>query len=122
VATPEGARHVVPGGPAALATAGAGDVLAGVLAALCAAAEAAAPGSLVPHRMAELAAAGVLLHAEAARRAVDRLASVGLAPSSGLTAGDVAGALPAARAALEATADARPSGHADWEANAGSGC
>ncbi|MFN2321780.1 MAG: NAD(P)H-hydrate dehydratase [Trueperaceae bacterium] len=109
VAAPDGTLHVVPGGPPALATAGAGDVLAGVLAALCAAAEAAAEAdgtvTLDVRRTADLAAAGALLHAEAARQALTRLARQGAAPSTGMTAGDVARALPAARAVLEAAAD-----------------
>ena len=104
IAVPDGALHVVPGGPPALATAGAGDVLAGVIAALCAAAEADAPGAIDLRRTAELAAAGALWHAEAARQALDRLAAEHVAPSAGLTAGDVAAALPAARAVLEAAA------------------
>ena len=107
VAAPNGTLHVVPGGPAALATAGAGDVLAGVLAALCAAAQADEPGTLDAGRTAELAAAGVLLHAEAARQALARLAPHGATPTTGMTAGDVANALPAARAVLEAAADGR---------------
>ncbi len=107
VAAPDGTLHVVPGGPAALATAGAGDVLAGVLAALCAAAEADAPGMLDGRRVAELAAAGALMHAEAARQALARLARAGAPPSTGMTAGDVACALPSARAVLEAAADGR---------------
>ncbi len=107
VAAPGGPVHLVPGGPPALATAGAGDVLAGVLAALCAAAEAEAPGALDTRRMAELAAAGTLLHAEAARRAVARHATTDATPSTGMTAADVAHALPAARAVLEAAADIR---------------
>ncbi len=107
VAAPDGALQVVAGGPAALATAGAGDVLAGVLAALCAAAEADEQTTLDVPRMAELAAAGALLHAEAARQALARLAGDGAPPSTGLTAGDVARALPAARAVLERAADGR---------------
>jgi NAD(P)H-hydrate epimerase len=107
VAAPGGPLHVIPGGPAALATAGAGDVLAGVLAALCAAAEADAPGTLDPRRTAELAAAGVALHAEAARQAQAGPTRGGAPPSTGMTGGDVAAALPAARAVLEAAADRR---------------
>lgn len=135
VATPDGALELVPPGPAALATAGAGDVLAGLLGAvLAAAASAAATDAAVgdrtatdaapsrstptPAAVAALAAAVATWHAEAARLAAtaciaaseacaaaqDGPASVGRAASAGLTAGDVADALPAARAALEAAA------------------
>ena len=106
IAGPDGTLHVVPGGPPALATAGAGDVLGGVIAALCAAAAAEGRRGLDLRRMTELAAAGTLWHAEAARQALARLGAERGAPSTGLTAGDVAAALPAARAVLEAAAGA----------------
>jgi ADP-dependent NAD(P)H-hydrate dehydratase / NAD(P)H-hydrate epimerase len=114
IAAPGGPLHLVPGGPPALATAGSGDVLAGVLAALLAAAAAGAGAAGGPdaaegrpwdaRTSATLAAAGVALHAEAARQALAAWASGGTAPSAGLTAADVAASLPAARAVLEATA------------------
>jgi NAD(P)H-hydrate epimerase len=88
VAEPAGWVAVSPGATPALATAGTGDVLTGVIAALLA-------QGLEPFAA---AAAGVWLHAEAGRRAQRRLGSV-----EGVIASDVIEALPAARAvAVEA--------------------
>jgi hydroxyethylthiazole kinase-like uncharacterized protein yjeF len=83
VAAPSGVVAVSPGGTPALATAGTGDVLTGVIAALLAQgldAFAAAAG-------------GVWLHAKAGREAARRLGVV-----EGVIASDVIEALPAARA------------------------
>lgn len=84
VVSPGGAVAVSRGGSPALASAGTGDVLTGVIAALMAAG--AEPFTA--------AAAGVWLHAEAGREAARRQ---GLA--EGVIAGDVIAALPAARRA-----------------------
>ena len=81
VATPEGTAWANPTGTPFLATAGTGDVLAGLLASLLAAG--------LPADRAAIAAA--FLHGLAARRAVDELGAAG-AP---LTAAGVADALPA---------------------------
>jgi len=110
VAGPDGGCRVVPGGPAALAVAGTGDVLAGAIGALWgayAAAQSAAHGAAhgAGGPPIDLLAAAVVLHAEAARIALARLAPDGAPPSGGLLADDVVAALPAARAALEALAD-----------------
>jgi ADP-dependent NAD(P)H-hydrate dehydratase / NAD(P)H-hydrate epimerase len=88
------APTVVPGGGAALAVAGSGDVLAGVIGALLAPMrgdEGDVRGALI---------AAVAMHAEAARIALARLAPLG-APSAGLIASDVIDALPAARGIFE---------------------
>jgi NAD(P)H-hydrate epimerase len=82
IADPEGRVAVSPGGSPALATAGTGDVLTGVIAALLA-------QRLEPFAA---AAAGVCLHAAAGRRAAR---AVGAA--EGVVASDVIAALPAAR-------------------------
>lgn len=82
VARPDGEVLVVTAGDARLATAGTGDVLSGVIAALLA-------RGLDPFRA---AAAGAFLHGTAAA----------LGPADGLIASDVAAALPAALAALGA--------------------
>ncbi len=103
IAAPDGRLGLVPGGPAALATAGAGDVLAGAVGAVLAAAADAhreEPSGRRTDRL-DLAAAAVALHAEAARRALARFAVEGHTPSAGIGAGDVADALPQARAVLE---------------------
>jgi hydroxyethylthiazole kinase-like uncharacterized protein yjeF len=81
VATPEGTAWANPTGTPMLATAGTGDVLAGLLASLLAAG--------LPVDRAAVAAA--FLHGLAARRAADRLGGGG-AP---VTASDIAEALPA---------------------------
>jgi NAD(P)H-hydrate epimerase len=87
VAEPDGRVAVSRGGSPALASAGTGDVLSGVLAALLAQGLDAFSA----------ACAGVYLHAEAGRQAARRLGTV-----EGVIASDVIEALPAARAAAEA--------------------
>jgi ADP-dependent NAD(P)H-hydrate dehydratase / NAD(P)H-hydrate epimerase len=82
IAEPSGRVAVSPGGTPALATAGTGDVLTGVIAALLAA-------GLEPFAA---AAAGVWLHAEAGREAARRQGS-----NEGVVASDVIAALPAVR-------------------------
>jgi NAD(P)H-hydrate epimerase len=91
VAAPDGSVAVSPGATPALATAGTGDVLTGVIAALLA-------QGLEPLAA---AAAGVWLHAEAGRQAARALGAV-----EGVIAGDVIEALPAARARACAPAGA----------------
>jgi hydroxyethylthiazole kinase-like uncharacterized protein yjeF len=82
IAEPSGRVAVSPGGSPALATAGTGDVLTGVIAAL-----------LAQELDAFTAAAGgVWLHAEAGRQAARRVGAV-----EGVIATDVIAALPAAR-------------------------
>jgi ADP-dependent NAD(P)H-hydrate dehydratase / NAD(P)H-hydrate epimerase len=80
IATPRGEVLVVDHGDERLATAGSGDVLAGMIAALLAA-------GLVPERA---AAAAAWLHADAARRG----------PRRGLLAGDIIDLIPAAVGSL----------------------
>jgi hydroxyethylthiazole kinase-like uncharacterized protein yjeF len=82
IAAPDGIVAVSPGGSPALATAGTGDVLTGVIAALLA------------HGLEAFAAAaaGVWLHAEAGREAARRVGA-----AEGVIASDVIAALPAAR-------------------------
>jgi ADP-dependent NAD(P)H-hydrate dehydratase / NAD(P)H-hydrate epimerase len=82
IADPSGCVAVSPGGTPALATAGTGDVLTGVIAALLAA-------GLDPF---SAAVAGVSLHAEAGREAARRQGA-----AEGVVATDVIAALPAAR-------------------------
>jgi ADP-dependent NAD(P)H-hydrate dehydratase / NAD(P)H-hydrate epimerase len=82
IADPSGRVAVSPGGTPALATAGTGDVLTGVIAALLAA-------GLDPF---SAAAAGVSLHAQAGREAARRQGA-----AEGVVATDVIAALPAAR-------------------------
>ena len=82
IADPSGRVAVSPGGAPALATAGTGDVLTGVIAALLSA-------GLDPFTA---AAAGVSLHAEAGREAARRQGA-----NEGVVASDVIAALPAAR-------------------------
>jgi ADP-dependent NAD(P)H-hydrate dehydratase / NAD(P)H-hydrate epimerase len=82
IADPSGRVAVSPGGTPALATAGTGDVLTGVIVALLAA-------GLDPF---SAAAAGVSLHAEAGREAARRQGA-----AEGVVATDVIAALPAAR-------------------------
>jgi hydroxyethylthiazole kinase-like uncharacterized protein yjeF len=82
IAEPSGRVAVSPGGAPALATAGTGDVLTGVIAALLAA-------GLDPFTA---AAAGVSLHAQAGREAARRQGA-----AEGVVASDVIAALPAAR-------------------------
>jgi NAD(P)H-hydrate epimerase len=86
IADPGGRVAVSRGGSPALATAGTGDVLTGILAALLAAGLDAFTA----------AAAAVWLHAEAGRRAATRVGSV-----EGVIATDVIDALPGARAGAE---------------------
>jgi NAD(P)H-hydrate epimerase len=83
VCDPHGLFGVSRGGSPALATAGTGDVLTGVIAALLA-------QGLEPFAA---ACAGVWLHAEAGREAARRVGAV-----EGVLASDVIDALPAARA------------------------
>ena len=85
VAEPSGRVAVSPGATPALATAGTGDVLTGVIAALLAA-------GLDPFAA---AAAGVSLHAEAGREAARRQGA-----AEGVVASDVIAALPAARGGI----------------------
>jgi ADP-dependent NAD(P)H-hydrate dehydratase / NAD(P)H-hydrate epimerase len=80
VAGPDALTYVIDHGDERLATAGSGDVLAGMIGALLA-------GGLAPERA---AAAAAWLHADAARRG----------PSRGLLAGDIVELLPAALTAL----------------------
>src|SRR5439155_21621314 len=82
IADPSGRVAVSPGATPALATAGTGDVLTGVIAALLAQGVDAFTG----------AAAGVWLHSEAGREAARRVGVV-----EGVIASDVIAALPAAR-------------------------
>jgi hydroxyethylthiazole kinase-like uncharacterized protein yjeF len=82
IADPSGRVAVSPGGTPALATAGTGDVLTGVIAAVLAQGLDAFTA----------AAAGVWLHAEAGREAARRVGAV-----EGVIASDVIAALPAAR-------------------------
>jgi ADP-dependent NAD(P)H-hydrate dehydratase / NAD(P)H-hydrate epimerase len=103
VADPTGRLRLVAGGPAALAVAGTGDVLAGVIGALWAARLAdQRAGSRAGGDLLELLAAAVVLHAEAARIALSRLADGDAVPTGGLIASDVVAALPAARGRIEA--------------------
>jgi ADP-dependent NAD(P)H-hydrate dehydratase / NAD(P)H-hydrate epimerase len=89
IADPVGMVAVSPGGSPALATAGTGDVLTGVIAALLA-------QGLEPFRA---AAAGVWLHAEAGRIAARRLGA-----PEGVIASDVIEALPSARSGSQVLA------------------
>jgi NAD(P)H-hydrate epimerase len=82
VACPDGRVGVSAGGSPALATAGTGDVLTGVIAALLAQGLEAFTAACV----------GVWLHAEAGREAAGRQGAI-----EGIIAGDVIEALPAAR-------------------------
>jgi len=84
VATPEGTTMLCNRGGPCLATAGSGDVLTGILAALA--------GSLSPH---DAASAGVLVHAMAGDRWAD---SVGA--DQGMLAGDIVAQLPELMASL----------------------
>jgi ADP-dependent NAD(P)H-hydrate dehydratase / NAD(P)H-hydrate epimerase len=90
VASPEGIVAVSPGRAPGLATAGTGDVLTGVVAALLA-------GGLDAFTA---TAAGVLLHLLAGRLAARRVGA-----AEGVVAGDVIEALPAVRAARPADAE-----------------
>ena len=85
VATPDGRVGVSRGGAPALATAGTGDVLSGVI------------GAFLAKRMDpfEAACAGVLVHARAGQLAASEIGP------EGVIAGDVIAALPRARASLE---------------------
>lgn len=93
IADPSGWVAVSPGGTPALATAGTGDVLTGVLAALLVA-------GMDPF---SAAASGVWLHAEAAREAARRQGS-----NEGVVASDVIAALPAVRGGAGEAWDDRP--------------
>jgi NAD(P)H-hydrate epimerase len=84
VAAPGGPEAISPGATAALATAGTGDVLSGVIGAILS-------KGVEAHAA---AAAGVLVHARAGRVAADRLGV------DRVVAGDVIEALPEAFAAL----------------------
>jgi hydroxyethylthiazole kinase-like uncharacterized protein yjeF len=94
VADPTGSRYAVQAGPPWVATAGAGDVLAGVLGALLA--THAQRIAEEPAVLADLAAAAAWLHGEAGRRA---------SAGGPLVALDIAEALPATVAALLAGRD-----------------
>jgi NAD(P)H-hydrate epimerase len=85
VATPDGRVAVNRGGAPALATAGTGDVLSGVI------------GAFLAKRMDpfDAACAGVLVHARAGQLAAQEIGP------EGVIAGDVIAALPRARASLE---------------------
>jgi NAD(P)H-hydrate epimerase len=87
IAAPDGRVAVSRGGAPALATAGTGDALTGVIAALLAA-------GLAPFAA---AAAGTLLHAEAGREAARRVGA-----AEGVIASDVIAALPAVRGGARA--------------------
>jgi hydroxyethylthiazole kinase-like uncharacterized protein yjeF len=108
IADPDGRVAISPGGTPALATAGTGDVLTGVIAALLAA-------GLDPF---SAAVAGVSLHAEAGREAARRQGA-----AEGVVATDVIAALPAARRGVSTAANRDrgeghrrgPSGGLDWE-------
>jgi hydroxyethylthiazole kinase-like uncharacterized protein yjeF len=123
VADPSGATRIASGAPSALAVAGTGDVLAGCVGAVWAAAIASqrkngldntpqhnhsshpANGNHNHHTpLIDLVSAAVVLHAEAAHVALARLSDDGDAPSGGLIASDVLEALPMARARLERAA------------------
>lgn len=97
IAAPEGVAYVIPAGNPAMATGGAGDVLAGLIAALWAYGLD-RPGCVrepAQHvRAFELAALGAYLHAVAGDLAVDDLGPVGLRAS------DIADRVPAAVAVL----------------------
>ncbi len=95
IADPSGLVAVSPGDSPALATAGTGDVLSGVIAALLA-------QGLAPFAA---AAAGVFLHSEAGR-----LAASVQGAAEGVVASDVIAALPAARGGAGARAAERRAG------------
>ena len=105
IADPSGLVAVSPGASPALATAGSGDVLTGVIAALLAQGlDGFAAG-----------AAGVFLHAAAGREAARRVGA-----AEGVMASDVIAALPAARGGAEASAgDGARSGGGDLDGSAG---
>jgi NAD(P)H-hydrate repair Nnr-like enzyme with NAD(P)H-hydrate dehydratase domain len=92
VVDPTGAVLRLPPATPWLATAGTGDVLAGILGALFAGSHATLTEhpELLPHAV----YAGALLHQEAARRASDRLAGAGGTPGAPITASDVCEELP----------------------------
>jgi ADP-dependent NAD(P)H-hydrate dehydratase / NAD(P)H-hydrate epimerase len=98
IAEPSGRVAVSPGASPALATAGTGDVLTGVIAALLAA-------GLDPFTA---AAAGVSLHAQAGREAARRQGA-----AEGVVASDVISALPAARGGPSGDARGRAGGGED---------
>ena len=105
IADPNGRVAVSPGASPALATAGSGDVLTGVIVALLAQGlDAFAAG-----------AAGVFLHAAAGREAARRVGAI-----EGVVASDVIAALPAARGVAEASpGDRARSGGRDLEGSVG---
>ncbi len=96
VAHPGGALRFLDGAEPLLATAGSGDVLAGVLAALVAA----SPERLELDAIFELVCAGVFVHFAAARVWREQLTIDGRVPERGLLAGDLIEALPRALANL----------------------
>lgn len=102
IAHPEGELRFVLGAIPALATAGAGDVLAGVLGALLAARSKDADTSRAAalDRAFEAACAGAFVHLRAARLALSRLAPGEIAVDRGLIASDLVAALPRALAEL----------------------
>jgi len=108
IADPSGRVAVSPGGSPALATAGTGDVLTGVIAALLAQG---VDGFTA-------AAAGVWLHAQAGREAARQVGAV-----EGVIASDVIAALPLARSqrARGAVRESRPAGRREGESGGGVG-
>jgi ADP-dependent NAD(P)H-hydrate dehydratase / NAD(P)H-hydrate epimerase len=101
IAAPGRRPLLVPGGPAALAVAGSGDVLAGIIAALLAADAGDRRPPHTPRATLDLVAAAVVMHAESARIALERFSHEGSPPSGGLIPQDLIDALPRARAELE---------------------
>jgi NAD(P)H-hydrate epimerase len=97
IAAPDGRVAVSPGGAPALATAGTGDVLAGVI------------GALLAKRLSpfDAACAGVLTHVRAGQEAARRVGP------DGVIASDVIAALPAALAVArqDGTGEQTPTGH-----------
>ncbi len=78
IASPEGACYICAAGNAGMATGGSGDALAGIIGALLAEAESRLGDGLT---VAEVAAAGVYLHAKAGDSAAEMLGEYGLLPS-----------------------------------------
>ena len=106
IAEPGGQVAVSPGGSPALATAGTGDVLSGVIAALL------AQGM----DTFAAAAAGVWLHVLAGREAARRQGA-----AEGVIAGDVIAALPAVRRPKRGGVETGPAERADPDTPAGGG-
>ena len=106
IAAPDGRVAVSPGGAPALATAGSGDVLSGVIAALLA-------QRLEPF---VAASAGVYLHLQAGREAARRLGN-----PDGAIASDVIAALPFVRRAAVTQMSARPNTQMSARPSGGAG-